>query len=139
MMTSFLFQRYVDESSLDKAQFDEAIYYLKAFGSHLTMVQFYRRHGYLMKATQYILDHVSLHKCLFTLSLFHISALLVRQNCPGGLVLLLPSIFVNIYQPQHLYYLHARFQKYWHTVDDLETTDTDLQFLKKSVILNRSS
>jgi len=44
---------------MDSKQFQECVFYLKTYGTYLAMVDFHRRHGYYMKAVQYIIDHVS--------------------------------------------------------------------------------
>ena len=44
---------------MDSEQFQESLFYLRTYGNYLAVVDFHRRHGYYMKAVQYILDHVS--------------------------------------------------------------------------------
>ena len=44
---------------MDSQQFQECLFYLRTYGSYLSVIDFHRRHGYYMKAVQYILDHVS--------------------------------------------------------------------------------
>ena len=58
LYTSFL-QTFFEETSMDSQQFQECVFYLRTYGSYLSVVDFHRRHGYYMKAVQYILDHVS--------------------------------------------------------------------------------
>ncbi|XP_052767439.1 zinc finger FYVE domain-containing protein 26-like isoform X2 [Mya arenaria] len=48
---------FFEEASMDSKQFQECVFYLKTYGNFLGLVDFHRRHGYYMKAVQYILDH----------------------------------------------------------------------------------
>ncbi|KAL4238418.1 hypothetical protein ACF0H5_003126 [Mactra antiquata] len=48
---------FFEEASMDSQQFQECLYYLRTYGTYLSVVEFHRRHGYYMKAVQYILDH----------------------------------------------------------------------------------
>ncbi|XP_070571338.1 zinc finger FYVE domain-containing protein 26-like isoform X2 [Ptychodera flava] len=41
---------------LDAAQLEECLYYLKSYGSHLSIVEFYKKHNFLPKAVQYIVE-----------------------------------------------------------------------------------
>lgn len=54
-----IFQTFFEETSMDSQQFQESLFYLRTYGTYLSIVEFHRRHGYYMKAVQYILDHVS--------------------------------------------------------------------------------
>lgn len=48
---------FFEEASMDSQQFQECLFYLRTYGSFLAVIDFHRRHGYYMKAVQYILDH----------------------------------------------------------------------------------
>ncbi|CAH1802978.1 unnamed protein product, partial [Owenia fusiformis] len=47
---------YAEERDLQEPQLQESLYYIKTYGNYLANVSFYRRHGYWMKAAQYIID-----------------------------------------------------------------------------------
>lgn len=47
------------ECMMDDIQMNESMFYLEAYGNHALVVSFYQRHGFLLKALQYILDNVS--------------------------------------------------------------------------------
>ncbi|KAL3872697.1 hypothetical protein ACJMK2_035906 [Sinanodonta woodiana] len=46
-----------EEASMESLQFQECVYYLRTYGTYLAIVKFHRKHGYWMKAVQYIRDH----------------------------------------------------------------------------------
>ncbi|VEN53692.1 unnamed protein product, partial [Callosobruchus maculatus] len=41
---------------MDKIFFDECVYYLTRYGSHLSLMEFYLRHGYFEKVLNYVLE-----------------------------------------------------------------------------------
>ena len=56
----------MSEHELDEPQLQEALYYLQSYGTPLSMLAFYRRHGCWQKAAQYVMDRVSyLHHSLY--------------------------------------------------------------------------
>lgn len=50
-----------DGCELDENQvhLQECLFYLKAYGNHQMLVNFYREHGFWQKAVQYCIDKVS--------------------------------------------------------------------------------
>ena len=53
-----ILQRVREESSLDGSQMQECLFYLKTYGSHLALVNFYCKHGLLVNAIHYLLEKV---------------------------------------------------------------------------------
>ena len=47
--------------ALDEVHFDECLFYLKTYGTYVSLVNFYRRHGLWQKAAKFILDMVSVN------------------------------------------------------------------------------
>ncbi|XP_013400771.1 zinc finger FYVE domain-containing protein 26-like [Lingula anatina] len=45
-----------EETNISEQQLQECLYYLKAYGTYGSVISFYRKHGYWMKAVQYLLD-----------------------------------------------------------------------------------
>jgi len=63
--TEWYFPRQVPTRSMDACQLDEnqvhvqeCLYYLTTYGNHHMLINFYREHGFLQRAAQYILDQV---------------------------------------------------------------------------------
>ena len=50
----------MDVSSINQIHIEECLYYIRTYGNHLMLVNFYCKHDMVAKALQYVLDKVSM-------------------------------------------------------------------------------